>query len=518
MRLNVGVVAATVMLSSFVVACGGGGGGGTGGGGGGGIPSTPTPTPGLPASATQSVSAGSAPVSTSLGPISAGYSTTVGLPATSSGSATLSIVLSGSTSSPALQNMARRPQSIGASGIVGLAYVSFTPTATVSFPTTPSFTFVVNGQPTLVSPTQGYIAFYDPASSSGWTTLLGPLTIGGSSTTWSFAGGPYPLTFKAGTTYVFALFTAASAVATPTPTPTASPTPTPSPSPSPTTNCASSSHTPAGVRRAPRASGGIVPNRLYVTYKTGVRSVASVERSASVVRTTDLGSTNGLAHRAITLASGVDAETMAATLRRDPSVQSVDRLHYRGLLSDAVANDQYLNNDDQWYLYKTNVDAGAWALSHGAAAVSVAVIDTGVDETNTDFVFDVKEKVRERRQDDRKRQRSRHQRPRHEHLGSRDRADEQPVRLRGRRLVDAPAGVQDLPRRRHVRRRAERRHGRRGGRGQRRRGQRRVRDQLEPGLAARRERQRFRSGRGERDRSRDRRGRRRGRRERKRVR
>ena len=84
---------------------------------------------------------------------------------------------------------------------------------------------------------------------------------------------------------------------------------------------------------------------------------------------------------------------MAASLRANPSVQSVDRLHYRSLLGDGVANDPYLNNDDQWYLYKTNVDPGAWKLTHGASGVTVAVIDTGVDETDQDFIFDFKESV-----------------------------------------------------------------------------------------------------------------------------
>ncbi len=174
----------------------------------------------------------------------------------------------------------------------------------------------------------------------------------------------------------------------PTAAPTAVPTATPTPGNS---NACSSYARTAGVRRAALASGGVVPNRLYVTYKPGVRSAASVEHNASVLRASDVGTLGAAVHEAITLAPGVDAATMAATLRRDASVQSVDRVHYRGTLSDAVANDQYLDNDDQWYLYKTNVDAGAWALTHGGNGVSVAVIDTGVDETNPDFVFDWKE-------------------------------------------------------------------------------------------------------------------------------
>jgi hypothetical protein len=166
-----------------------------------------------------------------------------------------------------------------------------------------------------------------------------------------------------------------------TPAPTPTPTPTATPTPGGSTCSASSTAGVTGARRAPRASGGLVPNRLYVTYKAGVRSVASVEKNSAVVRTDDLGSTNGMAHHIVNLAPGVDAETMAASLRTNASVQSVDRLHYRSALGDGVANDTLLNNDDQWYLYKTNVDPGAWALTHGSPSISVAIIDTGVDLT-----------------------------------------------------------------------------------------------------------------------------------------
>jgi len=187
--------------------------------------------------------------------------------------------------------------------------------------------------------------------------------------------------------------------ATPTPIGGSTPTPiggsTPSPvatsTPPPNDSCASVSQKVAGLRRAPRASGALVPNRLYVTYKSGVRTAAGVEKNASVVRTVDLTGRSGPTAKAITLASGVDPVAFAATLSRDAAVQSVSRLHYRGMLSDNVANDSYLDNVDQWYLYKTNVDPTAWSYTHGRTGVDVAVIDTGVDETNPDFVFDWRE-------------------------------------------------------------------------------------------------------------------------------
>jgi subtilisin family serine protease len=176
-----------------------------------------------------------------------------------------------------------------------------------------------------------------------------------------------------------------------TPVVVATPAPTPPPASS---TCASVSS--SGRRIAARAgSGGVVPDRLFVMYRAsaGTRGAQSVERAANVVRAVDLGTTNGTILRAVTLAPGADSRTVAASLRANSAVADVAPVHYRGLAGDGVANDQYLDNDDEWYLYKTNVDPGAWALSHGAPSVSVAVIDTGVDETNPDFVFDVKERV-----------------------------------------------------------------------------------------------------------------------------
>ena len=169
------------------------------------------------------------------------------------------------------------------------------------------------------------------------------------------------------------------------------------PAPTPTPAASTCSSVSSGGRRiaARAAAGGVVPDRLFVTYRSaaGTRGAQSVERAANVMRAVDLGMSGGQPMRAVTLAPGSDAATVSAALRRDPAVADVQPVHYRSLAGDGVANDQFLDNVDQWYLYKTNVDPGAWAITHGAANVSVAVIDTGVDETNVDFVFDVKERV-----------------------------------------------------------------------------------------------------------------------------
>ncbi len=253
MRLPVRLPICAGLVAAALTACGGGGGGGTSASGAPPVVATATPTPGpsLAPSASASITAGAAAGSATLGPIQSGLAATVGVPATTAGSGTLTVTLAASASTaPALASMARAPRSIGASGITGLAYVSVTPTATLSFAGTPSFTFTVTGQPTLIAPAAGYVAFYDPAASGGWTTLLGPVTIGGSSATWTFPAGAVPLTFKAGSTYVFALFTATSAVATPSPSPSPSPAASASPVPSPT-----ASSTPGSAPQSAPAIG-----------------------------------------------------------------------------------------------------------------------------------------------------------------------------------------------------------------------------------------------------------------------
>ena len=176
-------------------------------------------------------------------------------------------------------------------------------------------------------------------------------------------------------------------------------TPTPTPTPSGGNTCASfATSTSAGRRLAQSygASGSWVsPNRLYVSYRSSAAAstARSVESVAAATRSIDAGTDGSLAHRLITLPDGADLAAVAANLRSTAGVVDVQPTHLRVPLGDAVANDQFLDNVRQWYLYKTNVDAGAWALTHGRSGVSVAVIDTGVDETNVDFVFDVRESV-----------------------------------------------------------------------------------------------------------------------------
>jgi hypothetical protein len=276
-----GALSAVLVSCLALAACGGGGGSSSSpvppGGGGGVTPTpvpvvTPTPTPGPGSSSTQSVTAGAAPAMATFGPISNGLSGSAGLPAASSGTASITEVLSTGlpAGTPALKSVKRAPRDIGAAGITAIAYVSFTANANVAFGTTPSFAFTVIGSPTLVTaPTPGYIAFYDPtASANGWTTLLGPVTIGGSATTWTFPGGAFPMTFKPGSTYVYALFAASSAVATPSPTPVPTSTPLTSPSPSTTPTIVPTASPTAVPTASPTAVPTATPTPAFAAAPT----------------------------------------------------------------------------------------------------------------------------------------------------------------------------------------------------------------------------------------------------------
>jgi Subtilase family len=181
--------------------------------------------------------------------------------------------------------------------------------------------------------------------------------------------------------------------------PTPVPVPVATATPAPGVACSSVSRSGLAGRRLARAVGTpsswIAPNRLYVTYRTAAgasaaRAIDGVVRSA---RSTDLGTNGSLAHRLVTVPAGSTAATATSALRATAGVVDVQPLHLRRPSADAVANDPLLDDADQWYLYKTNTDAGAWSATHGSSAVSVAIVDTGVDETNRDFTFAVRESV-----------------------------------------------------------------------------------------------------------------------------
>ena len=172
---------------------------------------------------------------------------------------------------------------------------------------------------------------------------------------------------------------------------------TPAPVATPAAGVACSSTARSGVHLASHSTSAswIAPNRVYVTYRSaaGASASRSIDATARAARSVALGDDGTQAYTLVTLPQAADYTATVAALRQTAGVVAVQPVHLRVPSSDAVANDPYLDNADQWYLYATKTDAGAWQLTHGAAGVSVAVVDTGVDETNQDFAFDVRESV-----------------------------------------------------------------------------------------------------------------------------
>ena len=311
MRLPLALIA---IVSTFLVACGGGG------GGGGSVtpavtttsPPTSKPTP-APTAAAVSIPVGSSSTTAALGTVS-GQSGSLGVPAASngSGSVTAQLVASQPAGSPVLQSSARLPRAIGSSELTPILFVDFTPSATLTFGTTPSFAFAFPAGFALAAGSQAYVALYDPTQPAlGWQTFLGPATVTGATATGiaiSFGPVARSVTFQANQTYVFCLFATAATI-NPAPTPTSSPSPTatataaPTSTPTPAnlaqTGFACPTNDQAGAvarmgsgvesstRRGVRRSGSIVAaNLLAVTYD---RSMAQAQRRTIAAHESALG-------------------------------------------------------------------------------------------------------------------------------------------------------------------------------------------------------------------------------------
>jgi hypothetical protein len=209
----------TAIVALSVAGCGGGGAspGNT-------VPLIVTsPTPGLPATQSTSVTAGSSSVTATFGSISSGASGFATLGGAISGSGSVNATLSSTPPSgvPAVQSLRRSPKAIGVA-LSTFGFFTFVPSATLQFASTPSFTLSFA---TVILPTGAnyYVGIYD--ASAGWTTLLGPATSNGTSVT--FPALARAMTFTAGGTYTFVVFGTSGALSTPSPAPTAAQTPVP---------------------------------------------------------------------------------------------------------------------------------------------------------------------------------------------------------------------------------------------------------------------------------------------------
>jgi hypothetical protein len=340
-----------------LAACGGGG------SSGGSVPPGPTPTP-VPGGSTQSFTASSSnPTTVNFAALSNGTAATVIVPiANSSGTGTATLSATPPSGVPAVSSSARVTQSIGGA-ITPLAYVTVSANSALAFGQTPAVTLTT----TSTSSTYAYIALF---ANNTWTAVAGPGTL---------VGGKYIInptddnyTIAAGSLVVFAVFGSASLIDV-------------NPPNSPVADQCPPSYKRAvnGHRLAQQGFSQVVSNRLYVSYNGGTNA-QTIARAVGAIRNINLTPTKGVSHTVVTLAPGTNHDQAAATLRAQSGVVSVANIHTRSPLADAAANDPGLNNDNQWYLYRTNADPAAWNLTHGAG-ITVAVIDTGVDMTNQDL-------------------------------------------------------------------------------------------------------------------------------------
>jgi hypothetical protein len=224
-----------VVLTIAALAACGGGGGSSAPNAAGGVTAIATPLPTAPPTAAPVfVNAGFVPTTAALG-ASAGTTASITLPASTSGSGAVvaQLLATQPATAPVLQSATRLPRAIGTAQLQPLLFITLTPTATISFGTTPAFTFALGAGLTIVPPAQAYVAYYDPANAAaGWQNLIGPATPGSNplaAPTLTFASNAKALTFQANQTYVFVLFTTAAAIAVPTPAPAAAGNATPGP-------------------------------------------------------------------------------------------------------------------------------------------------------------------------------------------------------------------------------------------------------------------------------------------------
>ena len=351
------------ILALAVAGCGGGGGGTTP------VPTVTSAPTSTPTTAPVSIPVGAAATTAPLGAV-VGQSASLGIPATASGSGTVNAQLLATlpTGLPTVQSSTRLPRAIGTTQLTSLLFIGFTaPAATLTFTSTPSFTFVFPAGFALVSGTQAYVGVYDPTqSAAGWQTFLGPGVVSG--TTITFASVARSVTFQANQTYYFVLFTTGVVIGVPTAAPTTTPTTTPTTAPSGGSTSAYTCPSSAGgtsfarigsagaeaTRRAaarPARSVATTTGQLAVTYdRSTARASASAialheqNTGATLVQALDFPSTNRVIH-VLAVPTAQVASTTAA-LRSQAGVSSVAPVgrRYRTTVSQPYfPNDPYFD-------------------------------------------------------------------------------------------------------------------------------------------------------------------------------
>jgi len=133
----------------------------------------------------------------------------------------------------------------------------------------------------------------------------------------------------------------------------------------------------------------IDPNRLAVRISTAAlntsgRLPADIERAVgSHGQSTLSASADTL--RIVTVPAGVNVSAFTKSLLAQPEVAEVTAVHRRHLLTRAATTvtDPNFNMLAQWYTYATGANY-AWSYNPGTGT-KLAIIDTGIDDNNTDL-------------------------------------------------------------------------------------------------------------------------------------
>jgi len=148
------------------------------------------------------------------------------------------------------------------------------------------------------------------------------------------------------------------------------------------------------ARRANKsAPSGTLSDRLYVRFRHAAlqangRSVDDAIRGLGT-RGRELATTNADPLAVVSVPAGTTAQDYAKTLADRPDVAATFPVRKRYALSKSATtpNDTNFQIPDEWYLF-TDGFPYAWSYTKGAGA-TIAVIDTGVDLTNTDIAQNV---------------------------------------------------------------------------------------------------------------------------------
>jgi subtilisin family serine protease len=151
----------------------------------------------------------------------------------------------------------------------------------------------------------------------------------------------------------------------------------------------------SAVRRRPRSFGAgrqtVNPDAIVVRYRaaalrTSGRSALAIERSAGVATGTALGiERDGLVTRTLRVPAGQTASELIARMRAQSEVASAGPVYrrYTSTVAPTSVDDPYFL-PVQWDL--TQIKAPyAWSYTAGSPAITIAIVDTGVDRNNPEI-------------------------------------------------------------------------------------------------------------------------------------